>query len=343
MEKELTELEQKMSASTFWNDRETAQEIIDKVRQLRTWVDPFRTVGKLCGDIKSLLELVAVENDHSILEEIQKEMDVLEHEIEKLEFKKMLGGPHDTNNAIVMIHSGAGGTEACDWVSMLYRMYTRWIERRDFKLTVLDYLEGEEAGIKSVTVLVAGEYAFGYLKAEKGVHRLVRISPFDSNSRRHTSFASVDVIPEIDNEIEIEINEKDLRIDTYRSTGAGGQHVNVTDSAVRITHIPSGIVVQCQNERSQHKNKSFAMKILRARLYELEEQEREKELQQQYGAKDDIAWGSQIRSYVMHPYSMVKDLRTRVETSNVTAVMDGDIDMFIEAFLKMSKLHEPGK
>ncbi|MCD6459937.1 peptide chain release factor 2 [bacterium] len=339
MSAQLTNLEEKMAAHNFWDDQNEARSIIDKARVLRLWVEPWKKLDQACIDVQGLIELLEEEgSDLSLLEELRNELSHIEEDLHKFEFKKMLCGEHDNSNAIMTIHSGAGGTEACDWVAMLYRMYSRWIESQGFKLTVTDILPGEEAGIKSITYLVEGDYAFGYLQAEKGVHRLVRLSPFDANKRRHTSFASVDVIPEVDDEIVIDIDEKELRIDTYRSSGAGGQHVNVTDSAVRITHIPTGIVVQCQNERSQHKNKSFAMKILKSRLFELHEKEQEKKLQTEYGQKDDIAWGSQIRSYVMHPYSMVKDHRTSVETSNVSAVMDGQIDKFIEEFLKMRKI-----
>lgn len=338
MSSELAELDKKMAEHSFWDDQTQARHVIDRARILRAWVEPWNKTRKTCDTVESLLELLETEYDEHILQELKKELDEIEHDLHKLEFKKMLGGEHDINNAIVTIHSGAGGTEACDWVSMLYRMYTRWIENQGYTIAVTDMLPGEEAGIKSMTMLVTGEYSYGYLKAEKGVHRLVRISPFDANKRRHTSFASVDVIPEVDEEVEIEINESELRIDTFRSSGAGGQHVNVTDSAVRITHLPTGIVVQCQNERSQHKNRSFAMKILKSRLYERHQKEQQEKMLKEYGEKNDIAWGSQIRSYVMHPYSMVKDHRTQVETSNVNAVMDGDLDEFIEAFLKMRKI-----
>lgn len=340
MEKELTELDAVMAKPDFWDDQQEARKIIDQAKVLRAWVEPWKRARKLCDDVSSILELLESEYDEEMANELHGELSSIEQNLHKLEFKKMLGGEHDINNAIFTIHSGAGGTEACDWVAMLNRMYQRWVEKEGFSLKVTDLIPGDEAGIKSITFIVEGEYAFGYLKAEKGVHRLVRISPFDSNKRRHTSFASVDVIPEVDEDVDIEIDEKDLRIDTYRSSGAGGQHVNVTDSAVRITHLPTNIVVQCQNERSQFKNRSFAMKILKSRLFELHEKEREAELMKEYGAKDDIAWGSQIRSYVMHPYSMVKDHRTKVETSNVSAVMDGAIDEFIEAYLKMSKMRD---
>lgn len=340
MEKELAALDAVMAKHDFWDDQQAARTVIDQAKVLRAWVEPWKRAKKACGEVGSILDLLEMEYDEDMANELKKEFDAIEHDLHKLEFKKMLGGEHDINNAIFTIHSGAGGTEACDWVSMLNRMYQRWVENQGFSIKITDLIPGEEAGIKSITFIVEGEYAFGYLKAEKGVHRLVRISPFDSNKRRHTSFASVDVIPEVDEEVDIEIDEKDLRIDTYRSSGAGGQHVNVTDSAVRITHLPTNIVVQCQNERSQFKNRSFAMKILKSRLFERYEKEREAQLMKEYGAKDDIAWGSQIRSYVMHPYSMVKDHRTKVETSNVSAVMDGDIDEFIEAYLKMSKMRD---
>ncbi len=341
MTEDLSKIESRMEDSSFWDDQESARKFIEKAKVLRAWVQPWNEANKLCEQIESLLELAEVEEDESIFDDLRIELDSAEEMLRKLEFKKMLGGEHDISNAIVTIHSGAGGTEACDWVAMLNRMYNRWIEKQGFKVTVTDIISGEETGIKSITFLVEGDYAFGYLKAEKGVHRLVRISPFDSNKRRHTSFASLDVIPEVDDDVEIEIDEKDLRIDTYRSSGAGGQHVNVTDSAVRITHLPTKIVVQCQNERSQYKNKSFAMKILKSKLFEKYEQENRDKILKEYGEKDDIAWGSQIRSYVMHPYSMVKDHRTKVETGNVSAVMDGDLDQFIEAFLKMRKMKKP--
>jgi len=257
----------------------------------------------------------------------------LEKEIQAAEFKRMLGGENDRNNAIVSIHSGAGGTEAQDWAEMLLRMYLRWAERKGFVTEIIDYLPGEEAGVKSTTFTVNGEYAYGYLKAESGIHRLVRISPFDAGKRRHTSFASVFVYPEIQEDIVVEIDEEDLRIDTFRSSGAGGQHVNKTDSAVRITHLPTGIVVQCQNERSQHKNRAMAMKVLKARLYELKKREQEEKMEQLHSTKKDIAWGSQIRSYILQPYRLVKDHRTNLEMGDVDAVLDGDLDGFIQAYL----------
>ncbi len=274
------------------------------------------------------------DSDIKSQEEIKRDLEKLSRELEDLEFRHLLGGEHDSGNAILSINAGAGGTESCDWTSMLLRMFIRWAEEKKFSVQALDILDGEEAGIKNVTILVKGDFAYGYLKSEQGVHRLVRISPFDANKRRHTSFASVDVIPEIEDNIEIKIEDKDLRIDTYRSSGAGGQHVNVTDSAVRITHIPTGIVVSCQNERSQHQNKAVAMKVLRSRLYELEMKKKEEELAKLSGQKQEIAWGSQIRSYVLHPYLMVKDHRTGFETGNAQAVLDGRLDGFMEAYLK---------
>ncbi len=265
--------------------------------------------------------------------EIESQLGTLSRDIDAKEIQTLLSGEHDDSNAFLTIHPGAGGTESQDWAEMLLRMYLRWAEKRGFGAEIIDYQPGEEAGLKSVTVLVSGDYAFGLLSAEVGIHRLVRISPFDANKRRHTSFAAVSAYPEVDDSIDIDIRDEDLRVDTYRSSGAGGQHVNVTDSAVRITHIPTGVVVQCQNERSQHKNKAFAMKVLRSRLYQLEEEEQKKKLEQIHGEKKDIAWGSQIRSYVLHPYRLIKDLRTGLETGKVDAFLDGDVDEFIDAFL----------
>jgi len=283
--------------------------------------------------LSELIDLIE-EKDVKSQEEAKKDLDKLTGELEDLEFRHLLGGEHDSGNAILSINAGAGGTESCDWVAMLLRMFIRWAEKKGFSVSTLDILPGEEAGIKNVTIIVRGDYAYGYLNSEKGVHRLVRISPFDANKRRHTSFASVDVIPEIEEGVDIKIEDKDLRIDTYRSSGAGGQHVNVTDSAVRITHFPTGIVVSCQNERSQHQNKAVAMKVLTSRIYELEMKKKEEALAKLSGEKQVIAWGSQIRSYVLHPYLMVKDHRTEVETGNAQAVLDGRLDEFMEAYLK---------
>ena len=323
-----------MTKPGFWENQEKAKSVLNENNSLKEWTGPLEGLSKGIADLAELAALAAEEGSAEMDAEIESEMGSMEKEIERLELKRMLGGPNDELNAFLSINAGAGGTEACDWADMLLRMYKRWADAHECTVTVVALLPGDEAGIKSATFLIMGRYAYGYLKAEKGVHRLVRISPFDSNKRRHTSFASVHVAPEIEDDIEININETDLRIDTYRSSGAGGQHVNVTDSAVRITHLPTGTVVQCQNERSQHNNRDFAMKVLRSRLYELELRKREEELMKEHGKKMKIEWGSQIRSYVFQPYTMVKDHRTNVETSNVQSVMDGAIDDFITAYLK---------
>jgi peptide chain release factor 2 len=324
-----------MSRPGFWDDQETAQSIIAEGNELREWVQPLRELTSAVEDARVLVELTGEEEDpDEASPELLGELDKIASQLDALELKRMLGGPNDKRNAILSINAGAGGTEACDWAEMLLRMYRRWAEEHEFGIEILDLLPGDSAGIKNVTAVVRGDSAYGYLKAEKGVHRLVRISPFDANKRRHTSFASVDVSPEIEDDVEVEVEEKDLRIDTFRSSGPGGQHVNVTDSAVRITHIPTGIVVRCQNERSQHKNKATAMKVLRSRLYEHEMRKREEELKKELGAKMEISWGSQIRSYVFQPYTMVKDHRMNLETSNVEAVMDGALDQFIHPYLK---------
>jgi peptide chain release factor 2 len=296
-------------------------------------VESWDECNNALGDAQALFEMASEENDEDIISEIEKELEGIESSVRSEEFKMMLGSEEDSMNAIMVIHAGAGGTEAQDWAQMLLRMYLRWSERRGFATEIVDSQAGDETGIKSVTITIEGEYAYGYAKAEVGIHRLVRISPFDTGRRRHTSFASVFVYPEVDDDITIDINENDLRIDTYRSSGAGGQHVNKTDSAVRITHIPTGIVVQCQNERSQHKNRAMALKILKSRLYEMKLEERSAELSESRKTKKDIAWGSQIRSYVLHPYRMVKDHRTNTETGDVEKVLDGDIDDFIESYL----------
>jgi peptide chain release factor 2 len=298
-------------------------------------VEQWQALNSKATYVDEILALSEAEGDQQFLTEVESEVNSLSQEIERVEFENMLNDPDDHLNAILTIHPGAGGTESQDWAQMLMRMYLRWIERHGFQADILDSQSGEEAGIKSVTIEVKGEYAYGYLKAEIGVHRLIRISPFDANRRRHTSFASVFVYPEVNNNIEIVVNPSELRIDTYRASGAGGQHVNKTSSAVRITHIPTGIVVQCQSERSQHMNRDNAMKILLSRLYQKKKEEEEKKLQELEKTKKDIAWGSQIRSYVFHPYNMVKDHRTKVETSNIQSVMDGDLDSFIHAYLKI--------
>jgi peptide chain release factor 2 len=304
-----------------------------EITELRQWVDGWQKLDKQGHDLADLLDLADQENDEAMAQELARDLDKLESQIADLEFRRMLGHPQDIKNAILTIHPGAGGTESQDWAQMLMRMYLRYIERSGFGSEILDLQEGEEAGIKSVSVEVTGSYAYGYLRAEAGVHRLVRISPFDANKRRHTSFASVFVYPEIDNAVDINVDEKDLRIDTYRSSGAGGQHVNKTSSAIRITHIPTNIVVTCQNERSQHRNKESAMKILLSKLYQMKLEEEEAKRAKLESTKRDIAWGSQIRSYVFHPYNLVKDHRTEHETSSITAVMDGDLDEFIHAYL----------
>ena len=330
----LKELEVEISKSGFWDNQESARLVIQEMKSIKLIIGEYHETMAKFGEAKLLEELLSKEPDEDFIKEMGELLPGLEKSVNALEFKSLMSGEHDRNNAIVSIHSGAGGTESCDWASMLLRMYSMWAQRNGYGFEIIDILSGEGAGLKSACLIVAGAYSYGYLKSERGVHRLVRISPFDANKRRHTSFASVDVIPEFDEEIDIEINEADLKIDTYRSSGAGGQHVNVTDSAVRITHLPTGIVVQCQNERSQYKNKATAMKVLKARLYEQKMEEKKKELEEEYAKKKKIEWGSQIRSYVMHPYSMVKDHRTGYETSNVGKVMDGDLDSFIEAFLK---------
>ena len=308
---------------------------MQKINGLRSKMDQFNSVQTLLEDAETLYEMFKeMGDDEELLKETAEAADKATEALEKMELETLLNGKYDRNNAIISIHPGAGGTESQDWADMLYRMYVHWAEKNGYTVSLLDYLAGEEAGIKSVTLKVTGEFAYGYMKAERGVHRLVRISPFDSNARRHTSFSSVDLIPELTEDINIEVEEKDLRVDTYRSSGAGGQHVNTTDSAVRITHIPTGTVVCCQNERSQHKNRATAMNMLKARLYELELEKRRSTEDAIRGAKTDNGWGNQIRSYVLQPYQMVKDLRTEVETSNTAAVLDGDIQEFIEAYLK---------
>lgn len=315
----------------FWNNNVAASTLLKKISLLEKEIKLWEDLNTCQDDVEVLLEFA--EAGEASLGEVDTELNKFVTTIEDLELKMILGEPQDTKDAIITIHPGAGGTESQDWAEMLYRMYSRWIERKGFKKEIMDYQPGDEAGIKDLTMAVKGDYAYGLLKAEAGIHRLVRISPFDSNSRRHTSFVSVFIYPTSDEEIEIEIDQGDLRIDTYRASGAGGQHVNKTDSAIRITHIPSGIVVQCQNERSQHKNKASAMKVLKARLYQAEVEKEKEAMKDLEDTKMDIAWGSQIRSYVFHPYNMVKDHRTKEETGNVSAVMDGDIDKFIHAFL----------
>ncbi len=321
-----------MNAPDFWDDSDKSNRLMKELKYLKGCVEPFKEGVEKLSELQELTEIS--EDDNDLLQQIQTELDQLAHNVSDLELKSILSGPFDRNNVILSINAGAGGTESCDWSNMLLRMYTRFADEKGYTVKTLDILPGDEAGIKNVTLGIEGDMAYGYLKSEKGVHRLVRISPFDSNKRRHTSFASVDVIPEIEDDVEVDINPEDLRIDIFRSSGPGGQSVNTTDSAVRITHLPTNTVVQCQNERSQLNNKATAMKILRARLYEMKRKEQEAKMSKEYGEKQKIEWGSQIRSYVMHPYSMVKDHRTSAETGNVARVMDGGLDEFIEAYLK---------
>ena len=331
---EIKKKEEKTTDSDFWNNRERAEEIIADINKLKSIVDPITNLGKDIDSNLELIELLKVDYDQELEESIISDIEKIEQNIELLRLNLLLNGKYDSENCILEIHPGAGGTESCDWASMLYRMYRRYAERKDYKVEVLDYQDGDEAGIKSVSLLIKGLNAYGYLKSEKGVHRLVRLSPFDSNNRRHTSFASVEVTPDIKKDIDISIDEKDLKIDVYRSTGAGGQGVNTTDSAVRITHLPTKIVVTCQNERSQLQNKENALQVLKTKLFLLEEEKRRQELEGIKGEQSNIEFGSQIRSYVLHPYSMIKDHRTNVETSNVNKVLDGDLDLFIESYLK---------
>ncbi|TVX96095.1 peptide chain release factor 2 [Cohnella terricola] len=335
MKKEQIEnYEVKMSDPNFWDDNEKAQSLIGEMNAIKSVVEQYEGLASECQDLVDMLEILEEEADEQMAAEWGESVEKLTGKVDGFELQLLLNQPYDKLDAILELHPGAGGTESQDWAQMLYRMYTRWAEKRGFKIELLDYLPGDEAGIKSVTLQIRGHNAYGYLKAEKGVHRLVRISPFDASGRRHTSFVSCDVVPEINDEIQIDIRPDDLRIDTYRSSGAGGQHINKTDSAIRITHLPTGIVVACQTQRSQIQNREKAMKMLQSKLYELKIQEQQKELAEVRGEHLDIAWGSQIRSYVFHPYSMVKDHRTSVETGNVGAVMDGDLDAFIDGYLR---------
>ena len=330
------ELRPHLEDPDIWNDQQRAQDLNRRIKRLEEAIETHETLENRCSDLGTLIEMAEEEQAESETEEILSELDSLTTAVDSYELQLTLSGEHDDGNCYFTIHPGAGGTESCDWADMLLRMYNRHFEQKGYDVEIIDYQPGDEAGIKNATLWVKGDYAHGRLKAEHGIHRLVRISPFDSQSRRHTSFTSVTVVPEIEDEVEVEIDDKDLRVDTYRSSGAGGQHVNKTDSAVRITHLPTGIVVSCQNERSQHKNRATAMKVLRSRLYEKQEKEQEEKLAAASGVKKDIGWGNQIRSYVFHPYNMVKDHRTTEETGNVQSVMDGNLDSFIESYLRWS-------
>ncbi len=333
MNVEIEELEQKAAEPGFWEDMEKSQKVLQKTKGLKTKVERYLKLASDWEDLKVLNELALEENDESVISEIGEGMAVLKEELQKLKLETLLIKPYDKNNAILTLHAGAGGTEAQDWVQMLLRMYTRWAEKHGYTVRTLDILDGDEAGIKSVATNIIGENAYGFLRSEKGVHRLVRISPFDASGRRHTSFASADVMPELDDDIKVDIDPEDLRVDTYRASGAGGQHINKTESAIRITHIPTGVVVSCQTERSQFQNRDTAMKMLKAKLLELKEREHKEKIEDLKGIQLDIAWGSQIRSYVFCPYTLVKDHRTNAEMGDVNSVMDGDIDKFINAYL----------
>ncbi len=334
LQNELNNLEKQTTENNFWEDAKNSSKVLKRINEIKNKVEQFTSIKSESSNLKEIMELLKQESDEELEKELHHGTQILEKDIEKLEISTLLSEKYDINNAIVTLHPGAGGTEAQDWVEMLYRMYTRWANANGYKIEELDYLPGEEAGIKSVTFLVSGDYAYGYLKGEQGVHRLVRISPFDAGGRRHTSFASVEVLPEITEDIEIDINPDDLRIDTYRASGAGGQHVNKTSSAIRITHIPTNIVVSCQTERSQIQNRETAMKMLKSKLLHLKEQEHKDTIDELKGIQMDIAWGSQIRSYVFCPYTLVKDHRTNYEVGNVQAVMDGDLNGFIDSYLR---------
>ena len=333
-QEKIKSLEVQMTATTFWDNREKAQEILAQIKQLKRTTTAMEGFKQKVEDLNVLVELVEAEEESKYEEEVKRDLVSLFLQLETLEVESFLNGPHDSCNAIITIHAGAGGTESCDWAEMLFRQYTRWAERRGFKVEIQDIQVGEEAGFSRATIRLIGTNVYGYAKAERGVHRLVRISPFDSNKRRHTSFCAVDVIPEIEEDLDLEIKEEELRIDTYRSSGKGGQHVNTTDSAVRITHVPTGLVACCQNGRSQHKNKETAMKMLKCRLYAKLQDDKRSEQEKFYGEKGEIGWGNQIRSYVFQPYQMVKDLRTGVETSDVKGVMDGNLDPFVTGWLR---------
>ena len=336
IEEDLKKLEEETTKPEFWEDTQNSNTVLSKIKSLKGRSQKYRELENEISNTIELIDLLKLEPDEELAVEMEKDIKKINKDLEKFEIETLLSGKYDANNAIVTIHPGAGGTESQDWAEMLYRMYTRWATKNEYEVKELDYLEGEEAGIKSVTFEIIGQNAYGYMKSEKGVHRLVRISPFDSGGRRHTSFASIEVLPEITEDIEININPDDLRIDTYRASGAGGQHINKTSSAVRITHIPTNTVVACQSERSQIQNRETAMRMLKSKLFDLKEQEHKEKIEDLKGEQRDIAWGSQIRSYVFCPYTMVKDHRTNYEVGNVQAVMDGDLDGFMESYLKQN-------
>ena len=335
---QIADLEEQSAADGFWNDLENSQKVLQQIKQLKDKVGAYEKLMQEYEDACTLCELAMEEDDAGLVEEIGAAIKTVESDMENQRLATLLSGEYDKNNAIMSFQAGAGGTEAQDWAEMLYRMYTHWTERHGYKYKILDYIDGDEAGMKSASILIEGENAYGYLKSEMGVHRLVRISPFDSSGRRHTSFAAIEVMPEITEEVNVEIRDEDLRVDTYRSSGAGGQHVNKTESAIRITHLPTGIVVACQNERSQHQNREVAMRMLKSRLVEIKERENLERIEDIKGEQKLIEWGSQIRSYVFMPYTLAKDHRTNFENGNIGAVMDGDIDGFINAYLKMKAL-----
>ncbi len=336
--KNIEELEAQTAVDGFWDDLEASQKILQKMKALKNKVEKYDNLAQEYEDTMVLIDMANSEDDDSYIEEIGSAVKRIRITIDDMTLQTLLSGEYDKNNAIITLHSGAGGTESQDWVEMLLRMYTRWAERRNFSVETLDFLPGDEAGVKSASILVSGENAYGYLKSEKGVHRLVRISPFDAAGRRHTSFGSIEVMPEFNEDIQIDIRPEDLRVDTYRASGAGGQHINKSDSAIRITHIPTGVVVSCQTERSQHKNRDTAMKMLKSKLMEIKERENKEKIEDIKGVEKEIGWGSQIRSYVFHPYNLVKDHRTNYEMGNIGAVMDGDLDGFINEYLKQANL-----
>ena len=334
----ISELEAQSAEPGFWDDMEKSQKVLQQTKQLKDKVESYEKLKSSWEDALVLVDLANEENDEGMLPEVRKTVEEIVAEVEKMTLETLLSGPYDKNNAIITLHAGAGGTEAQDWCEMLLRMYQMYAQKNGYTVSTLDMLPGDDAGVKSATIMISGINAYGYLKSEKGVHRLVRISPFDAAGRRHTSFASIEVMPEIDDDVEINIRTEDLKVDTYRASGAGGQHINKTDSAIRITHIPTGIVVSCQTQRSQHQNREYAMRMLKAKLAEVAEQQQKEKIEDIKGVQKEIAWGSQIRSYVFHPYNLVKDHRTGFEMGNIGAVMDGDLNGFINAYLKASSL-----